>query len=500
MIRLTPVWRISIGLVFMSVALVLSGDFLFDLSAGRSANLFKERKKLIENLAMDYSSLALQGQTAAMVSKMNALIKGDAQVASCALKRADASIVAQVGDHENRWDPPPAGTSTLNHIQVPIYQNERHWGTLEVSFASYGPLGEILFLANPLIKLLLFIASMGLISYLLFMKRVLKHLDPSAVVPERVKNALNILSEGVMFLDEKGQIVLANESLADKMGVVTESLLGRNVDNFDWLEPKSGTPLHGFPYLKDLLAGQPIRRTFLDIRSFDRKVHKLVINASAIKDPKGVLRGALISMDDVTLLEKTNQRLLKMTQELKTSREEVERQNKTLKMLATRDPLTGCYNRRALFDRFEIVFTRAWEENSELCCIMSDIDHFKSFNDTYGHAVGDSVLQVVAKILSKVLRQDDFVARYGGEEFCLVIVGATLEQAAEVAERARRAIEDHAGRSLRSDDSIRVTASFGVSSTKMGPATPEALIDQADKALYVAKESGRNQVIRFDEI
>jgi diguanylate cyclase (GGDEF)-like protein/PAS domain S-box-containing protein len=500
MIRLSPVWRISIGLAFMSVALVLSGDFLFDLSAGRSADLFKERKKLIESLALEYSQLALEGRSGAMVTKMKDLIVKDDQIASCALKTADGKLLAQAGDHETHWDPPPAGTSTLDHIQVPIFQNEQRWGTLEVSFTGRGPFSEILFLANPLLKLLLFIAVVGLFSYLLFMKRVLKHLDPSAVVPERVKTAMDILTEGVMFLDEKGLIVLANAAIAKKMGTDMASLLGRDVGGFQWLDTKSGRPHEGFPYLKELLAGQVIRRVYLDLKTADGKVHKLVVNASAIKDPKGMLRGALISMDDITLLEKTNQRLLKLTTELQYSRKQVEHQNKKLKLLATRDPLTGCYNRRALFERFDAMFDRARAQHSEICCIMTDIDHFKTFNDTYGHAVGDKVLQIVAKILGIGLRQNDIVARYGGEEFCLIIAGATLDQGVRVAERARAAIESKAGRSLRSKEDIRVTASFGVSSIKLDAANPEALIDQADQALYKAKEAGRNQVIRFDEI
>ena len=87
--RLSPVWRISIGLAFMTVALVLSGDFLFDLSAGRSANLFKERKRLIETLALEYSRMALREESGAMVARMNDLIEGDEEIASCALKKAD---------------------------------------------------------------------------------------------------------------------------------------------------------------------------------------------------------------------------------------------------------------------------------------------------------------------------------------------------------------------------------------------------------------------------
>ena len=131
---------------------------------------------------------------------------------------------------------------------------------------------------------------------------------------------------------------------------------------------------------------------------------------------------------------------------------------------------------------------------------MLDIDHFKSFNDRYGHAVGDQVIGVVVSTVTEHLRSDDFVGRYGGEEFCVILPGINGLQCTMVAERIRQAIETISGGKIRMTSGIRITSSFGVSSLSSGACDPLELIDQADKALYAAKERGRNSVIHWESL
>jgi diguanylate cyclase (GGDEF)-like protein len=125
---------------------------------------------------------------------------------------------------------------------------------------------------------------------------------------------------------------------------------------------------------------------------------------------------------------------------------------------------------------------------------MCDIDRFKHINDTHGHAVGDEVIKAMGKILQTISIESDAVGRYGGEEFCVLLPRKTIERAFEFAEQCRQIIEAH------SYAGVRFTASFGVSSLAAGGALDyQELISQADKALYVAKDSGRNRVIRWDD-
>ena len=195
-----------------------------------------------------------------------------------------------------------------------------------------------------------------------------------------------------------------------------------------------------------------------------------------------------------------NADLIWIVADLEVAQAEILRQNDALERLASRDPLTGCFNRRAFCAQFEQAFAESREHNTELCCLMVDIDHFKRVNDQFGHAVGDQAIQAVAGCLSAGLRLTDTVGRYGGEEFCLMFPRTTLAEAPDLAERLRTQIEAEAGERVRAASRLVITVSCGISSTALGARTPLELIDQADKALYAAKEGGRNCVMVLDPI
>jgi len=172
---------------------------------------------------------------------------------------------------------------------------------------------------------------------------------------------------------------------------------------------------------------------------------------------------------------------------------EISRQNQQLQLLATRDSLTGLLNRRAFFEGFKALFTEAKQEDEELSFIMLDIDHFKLVNDQYGHAVGDKVIKFLANILTESSRPIDLVGRFGGEEFCIVLPGIGTKIAAEIGERLRLLVEK--GHGAKFTSGMRVTSSFGVSCLADGAHDLNELLEQADKALYAAKQGGRNRVV-----
>jgi len=160
---------------------------------------------------------------------------------------------------------------------------------------------------------------------------------------------------------------------------------------------------------------------------------------------------------------------------------------------ASHDQLTGLYNRSHLIDEGERKFSRASRQNDKLCLIMMDIDYFKTVNDTYGHIAGDRVLKEVASLLTYDKRTEDFSARFGGEEFTIVLDGCSREDAKVKAEILREKIQE-----LNPND-ITVTASFGVCELAPKHKNFEALLKDADVALYAAKESGRNCVVVFKD-
>ena len=168
-----------------------------------------------------------------------------------------------------------------------------------------------------------------------------------------------------------------------------------------------------------------------------------------------------------------------------------------LRAQSTKDPLTGLYNRRSLTEMLQREIRRAGRAELPLCLLMLDLDHFKRFNDTYGHDAGDTVLRETASLLVRSIRAEDFVCRYGGEEFVIVLPTADLRAAGLRAEDIRSRIRDlvvmHHGHSLG-----LVTASIGVAAFPQHGATERELLQAADSALYQAKKDGRDRVVLTD--
>jgi diguanylate cyclase (GGDEF)-like protein len=183
---------------------------------------------------------------------------------------------------------------------------------------------------------------------------------------------------------------------------------------------------------------------------------------------------------------RAGQRILSLQRELLAGRAQIEH-------LAAHDFLTGLWNRRAIMEQLGQELARSRRESKPLGVIIMDIDHFKQINDSYGHGQGDLVLQETARRLTDAVRPYDGAGRYGGEEFLLYAADCDVERTFAVAERLREAMSAEpmnvAGKPLR------VTASFGVSAAAPGQAGDVlALIEAADRALYRAKDLGRNRV------
>ena len=162
--------------------------------------------------------------------------------------------------------------------------------------------------------------------------------------------------------------------------------------------------------------------------------------------------------------------------------------------LALTDPLTRLLNRRAMQQRLAADEDRMRREQRPLGVVMVDLDHFKEVNDNYGHGVGDRLLRITAECLEACVRGGDYVSRWGGEEFLIALPGADIIQCAEVAERCRNLLAAQRF-PVRDGEVLQVTASFGAASTEGADrCDSEGVIEQADRALYWAKQGGRNRV------
>ncbi len=176
-------------------------------------------------------------------------------------------------------------------------------------------------------------------------------------------------------------------------------------------------------------------------------------------------------------------------------REALEREQ----VLSTHDGLTGMLNRRAICECATTELLRGGRDGKPVSLVMIDVDHFKTVNDAYGHLIGDQALCLVSNLLNKGIRGYDWAGRWGGEEFLLVLPGADMKEAGQIAERLRQGIST-AQLPLADGGQIQLQASFGVATfcSDYDPSF-DLLIRQADEALYCAKNRGRNQVCLFNE-
>lgn len=489
--RLTPAARISLGLIALSVTLVLLADLVMGFLPDEARWQERTQLRSAEALAIQVGIIADQPE--ALGRTLRSVVSRDTALLSVALRDGEGKLIAVAGEHEKHWQPLVADKPQRGRFSIPMYRNGVHWGNVEIVYRNATVAGWRAWLNAPSLKITGLLVSLGFFAYFLYLRRVLQHLDPSSVVPDRVRMAFDVLTEGVMVLDARGRVVLVNEAF-NAFVPQGESIMGRRPSDLKWLIASMDKDPVIHPWNRALRDGRSVTGEGIEIRQSDGAAKRVILNCAPILDGAKVPRGCLVTLDDVTALDHANSELIKLVQKLNASQKEIERQNMELKRLATRDPMTGCYNRRAFFESADPLFREAKRQFEEMCCIMTDIDHFKRFNDQYGHTVGDQVIIAVAKALGADLRSFDLLCRYGGEEFCILLPNTTPQQALEIAERLRSSIETTAGASVRTMDGLKITASFGVATLRDDAGDLGGLIDQADEALYFSKQNGRNRV------
>jgi diguanylate cyclase len=289
---------------------------------------------------------------------------------------------------------------------------------------------------------------------------------------------------------------IINETLA-RNGKLTESDLEQIYDT----------------YLSQLKASERIDKVGARVIGEIDDVMKLIAEALGMSSNYGAtLDGAsskLASVQTKEQLKPIVELLVKSTREMretnkvledrltlsKTEINDLQHSLEAIRAESLTDPLTGLGNRK-YFDRsIEVAVQEALESGEPLSLLMFDIDHFKSFNDSYGHLTGDQVLRLVGLSMKQTIKGQDITARYGGEEFAVLLPNTALRQALTVADHIRRAVMAKELKKKSTGEILgRVTISVGVSMLKPGDDT-DALIERADACLYAAKRNGRNRVI-----
>lgn len=494
--RFSPAARIALGLISLVATLLLVVDITLGLVPTDVEMQRKIRQSTSERLAVQVASQIQMQQWDGLKATLRAALSRDRDILSLAVRQRDGRLLIQAGDHLRHWEPPANGLSTLTHVRVPLLEDSGHWGDVEISYRPVTPQNLADWLRQPLVALFFVIVPVGFLAFYLYIRRSLLYLDPTSAIPDRVRTAFDTLNEGVVVIDRDGRIMLSNKAFRLLHPQASQDLTGKSLAEQDWLIGHDTAQPQ--PWVKAMETNSPVVGHPVSITQPDQSVSKLIVNAAPVQDGGGKLRGCMVSFHDQTELHHANEQMRDALIKLEASRKQIEEQNVELVRLATRDPLTGCYNRRAFFSAADPLLNQIRQQGRHLCCVMTDIDHFKRVNDTCGHTFGDQAIIAVARILSAGLRTNDLLCRYGGEEFCILLPDATPEQALDITERLRAEIEQNAGSSVRSVEGLHFTSSFGMASLSPDRTLKE-LIERADFALYASKHNGRNRVTLWTE-
>lgn len=280
--------------------------------------------------------------------------------------------------------------------------------------------------------------------------------------------------QGVVYHDATGAITAANPAAQRILGLTLDQMQGRESIDPRWKtihEDGSDFPGDQHPAMRTLATGQPVHDVLMGVAVPERGYVWILVNAvPVIKD--GQLTAVYASFEDIT------QRVL-------LSRE--------LREQASTDFLTGVANRRSFMERLTAEFERIRRyPDSPGCVLALDLDFFKRINDSYGHAAGDAVLAQVAGVMRQMTRRPDVLGRTGGEEFMLLLPDTGIDEAMALAERLRERVERTPMRFEWRE--IAITVSIGASELRATDPGPETALVRADRALYIAKQEGRNCV------
>lgn len=487
--------RMGLHLVILTIAILLALDLL-GMIPRTTSDLSASRIQLCESIALESTAAASRQDFSAVRKMFDAVVQRSEDVRSVGLRQNESDrLVVATADHQRLWTPESNVGSTMTHARLPIAKRGEPWGTIEVRFESAESQGLLSSLWDyPLFRVILFFSVAGFVVYTFYMRRALRYLDPTTVIPPRVQATLDVMTEGVVLLDANERIVLANSTFAEKLGRSSDSLMGIKASELGWLVPKSLEQARSLPWKHALEDAAAHTGTPLCVKVGENEYETFVVNGAPIVEESGKARGAIATFDSITVLERKTEQLEKAMAMLEKSRDEARLRNEELQVLATCDPLTGLSNRRAFMSRAELEFAAAIRNQKEMFCVMVDIDHFKLVNDKHGHSMGDDVICRLAQGLSAVCQNRETLCRFGGEEFCMLLTDIEMEAAVKFVENLRRTV------AAQGFAPIPITASFGLSAISFGAPRFYDLLDQSDQALYASKEKGRNCLTRFDEI
>ena len=312
---------VSLGLASLMSSVLLVAFYL-DIVPDRVGAIRLGRAALAETIAANASTFTSQSDTARIQAMLNFVVERNHDLLSAAVRKADGTVLAHAGNHLEEWESLPGAVSNDSQVQVPIMAGQQEWGRLELRFKPVTAPGWRGTLEDPRIELTGFMVLFSFIVFYFYLGRVLRQLDPSRAVPARVRAAFDTMAEGLLVIDLKGYIVLANQAFALVVGKDAEKLTGRPTSDFSWVT-HLGQPLAAadYPWSRSLREGQPERNARVCLEDGAGKLRSFLVNCTPIIGANNKPGGVLISFDDVTELQEKEI-------ELRVAKEEAEAANR----------------------------------------------------------------------------------------------------------------------------------------------------------------------------
>ena len=315
--------QIVLGLV-MLLACVLQFARALQLVSSEDAALVRVRIVLAEMASSRVAAQIAGGDYAGARAFLEWFVRSHEEICSAALRRLDGKIAMETPGHDRYWAGAGGDESTPTHLHVALYENKVPWGRLEIAFR---PLHE----QQSFFKSLepqnqrpaVFILGASFLLYWLFLSRMLKTLDPSAAVPQRMQIMMDTLVEGMVILDNEDQIVMANQAFARLAYLPADRLIGRPLASLPWLAPDRPNNPEAYPWKAVRESNLPERGVQLRLQVGSRHERRLKVNASPIADPSGACRGVLVTFDDQTSVESDNLELARFIAKFNEAGEEM---------------------------------------------------------------------------------------------------------------------------------------------------------------------------------
>jgi PAS domain S-box-containing protein len=315
MIKLNAKSRIALGQIGIVASVLLAASFL-GLLPDQRVSVREGRAALAEALAANSSALVTQKDVRRLENDLAFVVERNQDLLSAGLRTQDGRLITEVGPHAAHWQRVESELSTDSQVQVPIWAGNTTWGAVELRFRPLTHEGLLGFLFDPLVLLIGFVAVSSFSGFYFYLGKMLKHLDPSQAIPGRVRSALDTMAEGLLVLDNREQIVLANRAFGTLLGKVPDDLLGIKLSAMPWMDGEGNSlPADQRPWRRALETGEAEVNVRVHLSLPDGSRRTFMINCSPVLGTGRANAGVLVSFDDVTVLEEKEVELVKSKEE-----------------------------------------------------------------------------------------------------------------------------------------------------------------------------------------